>query len=336
MHPFKKAAHSSGRAKMSALGGKHTKANAEERAHGGKTPVRFHHRTKHLGQPKVHGMKGGGRLDRPSRGAKHIHHTKININAGPEPLPMGATPGMTPTPVPPPGMGAGPMPAGVPGMGGLQKKGGRIKYAKGGKVRHYDDGGDVPTPYVGQGGGKSEVEEDQYAGRTGQDTENVGLAYPKQQAAEATEDESQRRSISSAPKASAPKTTRAVSARAKPPMPRSRPKAADQEESAPKDLYGGGSKGYNEMLAIHRRGGKVKRATGGRVKNEEPKLIVKSNGQSKTKKLHGGGQNKDDLLRKADGGRIRANYANQPKEGALTGLHRIHLSKNAAKINRHA
>ena len=136
MHPGRKRAH-----EMS----KHFKRGGKVKHDDEKEDRALFKKMIHEHDTKVHGKKSGGRLDKYARGGrakgKHKGHTNVNIVVaphGPHPA-VGAAPALPPAPPLPPG-GGGPMGGPPPGMmpppGGPppMKRGGKIKFARGGKI----------------------------------------------------------------------------------------------------------------------------------------------------------------------------------------------------------
>jgi len=141
MHPGRKRAHEM--SKHFKRGGKVHDDEAADKKLFGKM-IKQHEKE----ESKVEGKKSGGRLDKYARGGKTKggHHTKINIVVapkGPHPADGAAPAGVLPPvgpggpPMPPPGLGAGPggPPMPPPGMRPPMKKGGRVKFARGGATK---------------------------------------------------------------------------------------------------------------------------------------------------------------------------------------------------------
>lgn len=249
---------------------------APARAKGGKVTCR-------ASGGAVPGRAKGGRLDKRRHGNVNIAIVSPHGGAGASPMGM---PPMAGPPMPgglPPG-GPMPMPPGAavpqkpmlpPSAGGapgrVMNRGGAVSsFKKGGRVKHRADGGDVYDDSVGYGGkapadtsdipvkksdtsNLSDVESDQQASRTGEDTENVGMKYPK------------------GPPSKTSSTTTA-SAKSATPLPRARPQMAASStqgtsgrakkyiNGSTSDSTGAGSTGYNQNLtSSYKRGGAAKK-----------------------------------------------------------------------------
>lgn len=157
MHPFHsvREVHAGRKRAQNMVGGRKLGGRSDEAEDKSliKKAIGAHDKQLHGGKHtdlKAAGFASGGRLDKFARGGrtKHKPHTKINIVVAPhggnsEPAgPPGGLPGGMPMPPPrppmgpPPGMGGG-MPPGMPPGGPppmMRKSGGRVGYAKGGKV----------------------------------------------------------------------------------------------------------------------------------------------------------------------------------------------------------
>jgi len=370
-NPYLAKANASAASKAKALGCKLTKADAASRAGDGTTFVKAHSRAGRT-ESSVSGMKSGGRLDRAGRG-----------KAKGAPMPVGATPGMTPTPMPPPGMSSGPMPAGMPGAAGLQKRGGKVeKYASGGKVGKYASGGTPQSAEVvgakkindffdnalgikktaSSSSASAKKEAPEYTGPKDPVTGNTAAwAGAKRRTSTQGYDEEGMKGTQGyedyAKSADAPvtgnKATRTgrtlrtstqgddaiISGRGKAedvPMPRPRPASAPsaQAPSEPEPSLTAADKvrlasdvasGRN---VVYSRGGKTKKyATGGAIKNAEPKVLVKGNGQSKMPAMKDGSKSvmtdaeQQKFLKRASGG--RASFPKKMKYGAGSGQGRL-------------
>ena len=352
-HPYAQKAKASCGGKMKALGGKATQADAHERAHGGKIVVKMHHRTKHHHDAKVHGMKSGGRLDRAGRG-----------KAKGAPMPVGATPGMTPTPMPPPGMSSGPMPAGMPGAAGLQKRGGKVeKYASGGKVGKYASGGTPQSaevvgakkindffdnalgikPKAPSSSASAKKEAPEYTGPknavTGNDAAWAGAkrrtstqGYDEEGMKGIKDDDAKSAGRGKAEDVPMPRPRPAAATPLPTPRPASAPSAQAPSEPEPsltaEDKVRLASDVASGRNVVYSRGGKTKKyATGGAIKNAEPKVLVKGNGQSKMPAMKDGSKSvmtdaeQQKFLKRASGG--RASFPKKMKYGAGSGQGRL-------------
>lgn len=369
-NPYLAKANASAASKAKAIGCKPTKADAASRADDGTTFVKAHSRAGRT-ESSVSGMKSGGRLDRAGRGkAKAAKHIKITINKNdPDvnmgaPMPVGATPGMTPTPMPPPGMSSGPMPAGMPGAAGLQKRGGKVeKYASGGKVGKYASGGTPQSAEVvgskmindffdnalgikskaSSSSASSKKEAPEYTGPKDAVTGNTAAwAGAKRRTSTQGYDEKGMEGIKGDDAKSAgrgkaedvpmPRPRPAAATPLPTPRPASAPSAQAPSEPEPsltaEDKVRLASDVASGRNVVYSRGGKTKKyATGGAIKNAEPKVLVKGNGQSKMPAVKDGSKSvmtdaeQQKFLKRASGG--RASFPKKMKYGAGSGQGRL-------------